>query len=66
MRPKGATTATVPDLRLALIAVALAAAMLLPGCSYTPQTMTTTTQQTSSQVVPGQTSVTVTKTQQTP
>jgi uncharacterized lipoprotein YajG len=66
MRHKCATTATLPDLRLAMIVVALVAAMMLPGCSYTPQTMTTTTQQTTSQVVPGQTSVTVSKTQQTP
>ncbi len=66
MRPKGATTVATPDLRLATIAVALAVAIMLGGCSYTPQTTTTTTQQTTSQVIPGQTTVIVSKTQQTP
>jgi len=66
MKQKGATTAPAPDLRLAIIAVAVAVATMLAGCTSTPHTFVTTTQQTTSQVVPGQTTVTVSKTQQTP
>jgi starvation-inducible outer membrane lipoprotein len=53
-------------MRLATVAIVFGAAIMLSACSSTPQTMMTTTQQTTSQVVPGQTTVTVSKTQQSP
>ncbi len=66
MRTNGGNVASAMDFRLVTLVLALGAAVIVTGCSYTPQTMTTSTQQTTSQVIPGQTSVTVSKTQQSP
>ncbi len=66
MRVTRTTSAAIPDMRLATVAIVFGAAIMLSACSSTPQTMMTTTQQTTSQVVPGQTTVTVSKTQQSP